>query len=64
MGIEDKVPQFQSFSGDYSWWTGFYEPGFELLKPEYKSEIMERVKEYLLPMKAPYILEQINHYGE
>ena len=64
MGIEDKVPLFESFSGDYSWWTQFYEPGFDLLKPEYKSEIMNRVKEYLLPMKAPYILEQINHFDE
>ena len=64
MGIQDKVPLPESLFGDYSWWTGFYEPGFELLKPEYRSEIMERVKEHLLPMKTPYTLEQINHYGE
>ena len=64
MGIAHKVPLSESYSGDYSWWTKFYEPGFDILRPEYQGEIMERIKEYLQPMNAPYLLEKINHYDE
>ena len=65
MNIGDQVPSLEKFLGeDFSWWTDYYPPAFDIIQEPYKDEILKKTMQYLSPMEEPYRLERINHYLE
>ena len=64
-GREDMLPDLQHlFDMDYSWWEGYYPPGFRLLPPPLREHIQPQIEQLLEPMPVPYDLESLDHFDE
>lgn len=65
MNLEHLVPDLSHLlDADYSWWAGYYPPGFQLLPASLRDNIEMNVKRYLIQMPEPFSLESINHFNE
>lgn len=64
-GREDMLPDLQHlFEIDYSWWEGYYSPGFKLLPLPIRKHIQPQIERLLEPMPEPFVLETLNHFNE
>ena len=65
MNLEHLVSDLSHLlDADYSWWLGYYPPGFQLLPSSLRNEIETNVKRYLTQMPEPFSLESIDHFNE
>lgn len=64
-GREDMLPDLQHLFGmDYTWWEGYYPPGFMLLPPSLREHVQPQIERLLKPMPIPYALETLDHFDE
>ena len=65
MNLQHELPDLEHLlKQDFSWWTGFYPPAFEILQARWRDEIQSKINELLAPMDMPYSIENINHFDE
>ena len=65
MNIQHLLPDFESIlDSDLSWWEQYYPPGLEIVPPELRDHIENRLNHYLEPMLSPYALEEIDLFPE
>ena len=65
MNIQHLLPDLESIlDSDLSWWEQYYPPGLELIPNELREHVENKLKQYLEPMDAPYVMETINLFPE
>ena len=65
MNIQHLLPDLESIlDSDLSWWEQYYPPGLELIPNELREHVESKLKQYLEPMDAPYVMETINLFPE
>ena len=65
MNIQHLLPDLESIlDSDLSWWEQYYPPGLELIPSELREHVESKLKQYLEPMDAPYVMETINLFPE
>ena len=65
MNIQHLLPDLESIlDSDLSWWEQYYPPGLDLIPIEIREHVENKLKQYLEPMDAPYVMETINLFPE
>ncbi len=65
MNLEHELPDLEHLlKQDFSWWTGYYPPAFEILQPRWREEIQSKIIDFLAQMDMPFAIENINHFDE
>ena len=65
MNIQHLLPDLESIlDSDLSWWEQYYPPGLDLIPIELREHVENKLKQYLEPMDAPYVMETINLFSE
>ena len=65
MNLEHVLPDLQHLlKDDLEWWERYYPPGLEIVPPDLRDHIENRLNHYLEAMESPYALEEIDLFPE